>query len=73
MKRIIQQGKGQKKEVEGIIMSIDHDQLEVYWDTLDGIYCPKDIREVFTICNFEEVLYGTQKYSPIRLKKSISI
>jgi hypothetical protein len=73
VKRTIENENGRKQEIEGIVMAMDHNRLEVYWDTMDGIYCPNDIMEDFTMCDFEEVMYGTHIYSPVRQKKSILI
>jgi hypothetical protein len=73
VKRTIQLGSNEKHKIEGIILSMDHHQIEVYWDTLDGSYCPNTISGEFTICDFEEVTYGTQTASPVRQKKSILI
>jgi len=73
VKRTIQLGSKERHKIEGIILSMDHHQLEVYWDILDGSYCPDTIREEFTICDFEEVMYGTQTASPMRQKKAILI
>ena len=57
------------KHYEGIILSMDHDQLEIYWDTLDGIYCPEFIRADFTLCDAQEVLKGNQLFTPVKHKK----
>jgi hypothetical protein len=73
VKRKLQGGKGESHEMEGIIMSMDHDRLEVYWDTIDGIYSPTAVKEEFTVCDYEEVMYGTKIYSPVKHKKSVVI
>ena len=57
------------KHYEGIIMAMGHDQLEIYWDTLDGMYCPELIKEDFTLCDTQEVMKGNQSFSPVKHKK----
>jgi hypothetical protein len=54
---------------EGIIMTVNHDQLEIYWDKIDGVYCPNLIENDFTICNFDEVRNGNQEFSALKQKK----
>ena len=54
---------------EGIIMTVDHDRLEIYWDKIDGIYCPDHINEDFTMCTFDEIMNGNQEFSPLKQKK----
>ena len=70
--RVIRQYKkesGDIEEYEGIIMAMDPDYMEVYWDTIDGEYSPIDIADDFTLCNADEVFNGNQEYSPIKRKK----
>jgi len=50
-------------------MAIDHDQIEIFWDKIDETYCPSLFDDDFTICLFEEVMYATNEYSPIKKKK----
>jgi hypothetical protein len=57
---------GNKSEYKGIILAIDKNGIEVYWDTLDGNYKPRDMFASFTYCNSEEIFYGDEKYSPIK-------
>jgi hypothetical protein len=56
--------------VEGIIMSMDTDFLEVYWDKKNGIYCPEQMDHDFTFCPVDEVVHGNEKFSPIKPKKT---
>lgn len=60
--------KGKTEEYEGIIMAMDTDRMEVYWDTVDGEYNPSIIDEDFTMCSVDEVLNGNQECSPIKRK-----
>ena len=38
VKRYYQGETGKTQLYEGIIMTVDYDQLEIYWDKIDGIY-----------------------------------
>ena len=60
---------GEIEEFEGIIMAMDPDFMEIYWDTINGEYSPDQIMDDFTLCNAEEVYNGNQEYSPIKHKK----
>lgn len=70
--RVIRQYKnesGEIEEYEGIIMAMDPEFMEVYWDTIDGEYSPDQIIDDFTLCDADEVYNGTLEYSPIKHKK----
>ena len=67
--RSIRDDDGKSMEYEGIIMALDDDRMEIYWDTLDGEYCPEVIEDDFTMCGIDEVLNGSEEYSPIKRKK----
>lgn len=60
---------GEVEEYEGIIMAMDQEYMEVYWDTIDGQYCPDQIVDDFTLCDADEVFNGSEDYSPIQHKK----
>jgi hypothetical protein len=60
---------GEIEEYEGIIMAMDPDYMEIYWDTIDGEYNPDLIMDDFTLCDAKEVYDGNQEYSPIKHKK----
>mgnify|MGYP006273054269 CR=1 FL=1 len=60
---------GEIEEYEGIIMAMDPDYMEVYWDTIDGEYSPDQINDDFTLCDADEVYNGNMEYSPIKRKK----
>ena len=64
-------GKNAVDEFEGLIMSMDNDHLEIYWDTVNGTYCPGSIEEEFTNCSINEALYGTDDHSPLKQKKHL--
>ena len=71
--RVIRKGNQKKHDrglYEGIIMSMDIDYLQVYWDKKDGIYSAEPIDERFTTCPIDEVLHGNDEYSSIKPKKS---
>ena len=50
---------------KGIILSIDKEYIEIYWDTRDGKYRPEDMNIAFTNCQKNEIFEGTQYYSPV--------
>jgi len=60
---------GKKREYEGIVLGIDKNGLEIYWDTINGYYKPKEMGISFTHCNVEEIFYGEGKYGPIKKGK----
>lgn len=60
---------GEIEEYEGIIMAMDPEYMEVYWDTIDGEYSPDQINDDFTLCDADEVYNGNREYSPIKRKK----
>lgn len=60
---------GKKTKYEGIVLAINKSGLQIYWDTLDGYYKPKEIGISFTHCGVEEIFYGNGKYGPIRKDK----
>ena len=64
---------GDVEEIEGIIMAMDPDYMEIYWDTIDGEYNPNLIDVDFTLCDAEEIYNGNQEYSPIKRKKKSMI
>ena len=63
---------GKKVMYEGIVLAIDKNGLEIYWDTLNGQYKPKEIDTSFTHCDEEEVFCGREKYGPIKKDKYYS-
>jgi hypothetical protein len=71
VKRIFTSDDGIIEEYEGIIMAMDNEKMEIYWDTLDGQYCPELIEEDFTMCCIDEVFNGSEEFSPIK-KKTMS-
>lgn len=65
VKRIHKDKKGRDRTYKGIVLSIDNEGIEVYWDTKDGKYRPNDMRIAFSHCQIEEIFKGTKDYSPI--------
>jgi hypothetical protein len=55
--------------MEGIIMAMSNNQLEIYWDKIDGIYCSNLLDHDFTLCDFIDVIDGNHEYSPIKKKR----
>ena len=56
---------GEKKTYKGIILSIDKNGIEIYWDTKNGKYRPSDMDIAFSHCKLEEIFNGNKYYSPI--------
>jgi hypothetical protein len=67
--RSLRNDDGELEVYEGIIMALDDHRMEIYWDTLDGKYRPELIKNDFTMCSINEVLWGNEQYSPIKKKK----
>jgi hypothetical protein len=65
VKRIYKDRNGKKMVYKGIVLAIDNNYIEIYWDTRDGIYRPKDMEIAFTNCQKNEIFNGTQDYSPL--------
>ena len=64
VKRIYKSKNG-TKEYKGVILAIDENSVEIYWDTKDGKYRPKGMNVAFTNCSVDEIFRGSEKYSPI--------
>ncbi|OGS40729.1 MAG: hypothetical protein A3K77_04420 [Euryarchaeota archaeon RBG_13_31_8] len=69
VKRIYKDISGCYIEFKGIILAIDANSLEIYWDTQDGKYRPRDMYIEFTNCPINEIFTGTKEYSPIEKDK----
>jgi len=65
VKRIYKDKNGKNKEYKGIVLAIDNNGIEIYWDTRDGKYRPEDIEIAFTNCSINEIFQGNEKYTPI--------
>jgi hypothetical protein len=66
VKRLYKDKKGRNKEYKGIILAIDSKGVEIYWDTLNGKYRPRDMEIAFSNCLKNEIFQGNEKYSPIK-------
>jgi hypothetical protein len=68
--RFVRNDQGIKEKYEGTIIAMNDKELEIYWHTLDGVFCPDRIKNRFTICEKIEVFKGkSNQYSPIERKK----
>lgn len=65
VKRTYKDKKGRDKEYKGIVLAIDDNGIEIYWDTKDGKYRPNDMDIAFTNCPINEIFKGNEKYTPI--------
>jgi len=58
--------KKDKYEYKGIVLAIEDDSMEVYWDTMNGRYRPGDMNVAFTSCQRNEIFKGNDYYTPIK-------
>jgi hypothetical protein len=70
VKRIYKDKNGKNKEYKGIVLAIDKNSIEIYWDSIDGKYRPDDMDIAFSNCQQKEVFSGTEKYSSIEKDKN---
>jgi hypothetical protein len=73
VKRTQTNNKGIEKEYSGIIMEINDDSLEIYWDKINGIYDPKKIDCIFDNCQMNDIFNGNENFTPIKKEKYILI
>jgi len=66
VKRVFTDKKGNHQEYKGIVLAIESNSIEVYWDTRDGKFRPKNMDVTFTNCRINEIFNGNIKYSPIK-------
>ena len=69
VRRIYKDKNGKRMVYKGIVLSIDEDNIEIYWDTRDGKYRPEDMNIAFTNCQKNEIFKGNQYYSPVEKEK----
>lgn len=65
VKRRYKDESGRSREYAGIVLAIDKDNVEVYWDTLDGKYMPEEMDVAFTNCSKDDIFKGSEHYAPI--------
>jgi hypothetical protein len=70
VKRFYKDKDGSNKEYKGIILAIDNEGIEIYWDIRDGKYRPNDMDIAFTNCLINEIFRGNEKYTPIEKDRS---
>jgi len=66
VKRHYKDKNGGYKEYKGIVLAIEDNSIEIYWDTLDGKYRPNDMNIAFTNCEINEIFRGNKDFSPIK-------
>jgi len=57
--------KKEKFEYKGIVLSIEDNFIEIYWDTMNGKYRPEDMQIAFSNCSIDEIFKGSKFYTPI--------
>lgn len=65
VRRILKDKNGKKLEYRGIVLAIENNSIEIYWDTCDGKYRPNDMEVAFTSCPIDEIFGGNKRYTPI--------
>ena len=65
VKRYYKNKNGKELEYKGIVLAIDSNSIEIYWDTQDGKYRPQDMDIAFTNCPITEIFKGSKEYTPI--------
>jgi hypothetical protein len=70
VKRVYKDKNGKIKEYKGIVLAIDNKSIEIYWDSVDGKYRPKEMDMAFSNCQIDEIFSGTDKYSSIEKDKN---
>jgi hypothetical protein len=71
VKRTYTNKDGKVEKYSGIILSINTNSLEIYWDTINGRYEPDEIDNIFDNCKLHDVFYGNEKYSQLKKEKYI--
>ena len=66
VKRRYKDENGKSKEYMGIILAIDKENIEIYWDTLNGEYRPDNMDVTFTNCSVKDIFNGNKHYSSIK-------
>jgi len=70
VKRSYKEKNGKVKEYKGIVLAIEENSMEIYWDTLNGKYRPNNMELAFTNCHIDEIYSGNEGYSPIKKEKN---
>jgi len=65
VKRTYTDKNGKNKIYKGIVLAIEENGIEIYWDTRDGKYRPNNMDIAFSLCKLEEIFKGNNEYSPI--------
>ena len=65
VKRVFRDKDGSTKEYKGIVLAIDKNSIEIYWDTRDGKFRPNGMDITFTRCSVNEIFKGNDLFTPI--------
>jgi hypothetical protein len=55
----------------GIIMTINNDSIDIFWDTINGKYQPQKIENIFNNCTMNDILNGNENFSSIKKERYI--
>jgi hypothetical protein len=62
---------GNLDDYSGIIMGINNDSIDIFWDTLNGKYQPQKIENIFDKLKLNDIFNGNKNYSPIKKERYI--
>ena len=62
---------GEKEKYSGIVMSINKESIEVFWDKINGRYKPEKNNFTFNTFDIDDILNGNKNFSPIKKNKYI--
>lgn len=65
VKRTYKDDKGIYRVYKGIVLAINENGIEIYWDTQNGKYRPDGMNLAFSNCELKEIFKGNNFYSPI--------
>lgn len=68
--RVYRDKYGKKTEYKGIVLKIEKEGMEIYWDMEDGKYKPGEMNVSFTHCQVEEIFRGDGDYTAIKKERS---
>jgi hypothetical protein len=71
VKRTYLDNNGNLNEYSGIIMAIYNDSINIYWDTINGRYKPKEFVNISNNLTLSDIFNGSKNYSSIKKERYI--
>mgnify|MGYP006289075997 FL=1 len=65
VKRTLKDKNGNNTTYKGIVLAIEENGIEIYWDTQNGKYRPNNMNIAFSHCELDEIFNVNKKYSLI--------